>query len=85
MIKIISLLICFFTFYTSTAFSENIWVIHAGNVLVTPGEEPLKKRTIVIQDNLIERNEKGKAYKSGNHTKMDERREGSCSSVTISL
>jgi imidazolonepropionase-like amidohydrolase len=59
MIKIISLLICFFTFYTSTAFSENIWVIHAGNVLVTPGEEPLKKRTIVIRDNLIERIEKG--------------------------
>ena len=59
MIKIISLLTCFFTFCISPASADNVWVIHAGSVLVTPGEKPLSKQTIVVRDDLIERIEKG--------------------------
>jgi imidazolonepropionase-like amidohydrolase len=59
MIKIASLLTCLFTFFTSSAFAENVYVIHAGSVLVIPGGKPLVEQTIVIRDNLIERIEKG--------------------------
>jgi imidazolonepropionase-like amidohydrolase len=59
MIKVISLLTCFFAFSISIVFAENVWVIHAGSVLVTPGERPLSNQTIVVRDNIIERIEKG--------------------------
>jgi imidazolonepropionase-like amidohydrolase len=59
MVKITTLLTCFFTFCISTASADNVWIIHAGSVLVTPGEKPLNKQTIVVRDGLIERIEKG--------------------------
>lgn len=59
MFKIFSLLACLFVFFPPTAFAESVYVIHAGSVLVTPGEKPLVKQTIVIRDKLIERIEKG--------------------------
>lgn len=59
MIKVISLLTCFFAFSISIVFAENVWVIHAGSVLVTPDERPLSKQTIVVRDNIIEQIEKG--------------------------
>lgn len=39
----------------STAFASNVIVIHAGKVLVVPGEKPLSKQTIVIKDRLIDK------------------------------
>jgi imidazolonepropionase-like amidohydrolase len=59
MTRIFALLACLFTVCITTAFAENVYVIHAGSVLVTPGEKPLLKQTIVIRDNLIERIETG--------------------------
>jgi hypothetical protein len=37
MIKFIRLLTCFFVFYISTAFTNNVWAIHAGSALAATG------------------------------------------------
>jgi imidazolonepropionase-like amidohydrolase len=50
---------CIFAFTISAAQADNVWVIHAGSVLVVPGEDPLTKQTIVIRDEVIERIEGG--------------------------
>jgi imidazolonepropionase-like amidohydrolase len=50
---------CIFAFSLSVAHADNVWVIHAGSVLVIPGDEPLTKQTIVVRDDVIERIEDG--------------------------
>jgi hypothetical protein len=34
----------------STVSADVFWAIHAGSVLVTPGEKPLNKMTIVVRE-----------------------------------
>jgi imidazolonepropionase-like amidohydrolase len=50
---------CIFALSISVVQAENVWVIHAGKVLMVPGEAPLSKQTIVIRDEVIERIDKG--------------------------
>jgi imidazolonepropionase-like amidohydrolase len=47
------------TLSITTAQANDIWVIHAGKVLVTPGGKPLSEQTIVVRGNHIERVEDG--------------------------
>ena len=59
MIKYISKWACIFAFSISAAHADNVWVIHAGGLLVIPWEAPLTKQTIVIRNDVIERIEDG--------------------------
>lgn len=54
MFKKLSLVLLFFVSTMSLAFANSIYVIHAGNVLVIPGEKPLSEQTIVVRDGRIE-------------------------------
>jgi imidazolonepropionase-like amidohydrolase len=48
-----------FTAPTAVAQTEEIWVVHAGNVLVNPGEKPVAGHSIIIRGERIERIEMG--------------------------
>ncbi|MFT6407889.1 MAG: imidazolonepropionase-like amidohydrolase [Arenicella sp.] len=43
----------------TAAQTNDVWLIHAGSVLVTPGDKPATKQSIVIRGNRIERIESG--------------------------
>lgn len=49
----------FLTLSITAARADDIWVIHAGEVLAIPGEKPLSEQTIIVRGDLIERVEDG--------------------------
>lgn len=53
MIKRTLIIAGIFVLFVSSAIAEGVLVIHAGTVLVTPGEKPLTEQTIVIRDDRI--------------------------------
>jgi imidazolonepropionase-like amidohydrolase len=59
MIKFIRLLVCLTVFCTATTLAENVYVIHAGSVIVSADQKPLVKQTMVIRNNIIEQIKKG--------------------------
>lgn len=48
-----------FTLSIAVAQAESVWVVHAGNVLLIPGEKALSEQTIIVRDDRIERIESG--------------------------
>jgi imidazolonepropionase-like amidohydrolase len=54
MFQKISFILILFASTLPIAFANNVYVIHAGKVLVIPGEKPLSEQTLVIRDGLIE-------------------------------
>lgn len=59
MIKRTIITACILIISISNALAGDVWVIHAGTVLVTPGEKPLTEQTIVIRDDRIEKIQAG--------------------------
>lgn len=53
MFKKISFLLILFVSTLTTAFANDVYVIHAGKVLVIPGEKPLSEQTLVIRNGRI--------------------------------
>lgn len=53
MFKKISFLLILFVSTLTAAFANDVYVIHAGQVLVIPGEKPLSEQTLVIRDGRI--------------------------------